>query len=262
MKLSNKTFIVLILTMFFIGAMTNVIFAQEFPSVENGVLEDNTESIVSVTRYKEIKDDQKIMDMASEYKSDLYDVENIGVNTYNQEVTTTLGDTIEYEVTEYKTAQLLEEKTLSSGKTSNVYAINLVASYDGSRTDSLLDPSLGVRAYSTIYIERIYHQNTSYVKLLRSSGGWTRLDSSLNITGQYTIQGSVGMGVEDLFLFDQTKNHQINFPTYDINAPSSWKHVNTSGVSVWTSHVGETNHVDIFQSNPNNSWHLYLNNEY
>nr|WP_026683213.1 hypothetical protein [Priestia megaterium] len=201
------------------------------------------------------------MERASKGETDL-DVEGIGVNKYTKEVTTSKGNIIEYDVTEYMTAQLIEKRTMSNGDNSETYAVNLIASYDGSRGDSKWDDSYGVRASSTIYIEKSTYSGTDYWRLIRSEGGWDRQDSSLTLTNPYTIQGTVGQSRDELYE-NQTINRDISYAgSYGFDAPSYWEPVNSKGVSAWAPHVGETSHVDIYRTDPSNSWHLSLNNEY
>lgn len=119
----------------------------------------------------------------------------------------------------------------------------------GSLDDDLTDPTVSVRAYSTIYVETTTTNGVDYMRLTRTKGGWTILDNQVSVSNKTVAYGTNGMNVTT-----QTRTASISGMTFDITVSPAFKYVITS-----TDHkVGATSTAKLTRGG--SSWTLRLDN--
>ena len=129
----------------------------------------------------------------------------------------------------FTTTQLLEESVLGDNTTKEyaTTAIVDITSADLTKTTSNMDePTCSYRAYSTIYWTETSINGITYSKLTRASGGWTRLDSQVNLVYGYVLLGEIGTGENGLPV---DKELPVEASGNTFNNYVNWPYINTQG---------------------------------
>ncbi|MFD0960202.1 hypothetical protein [Paenibacillus chungangensis] len=156
-------------------------------------------------------------------------ISDIGIgNTFsiqNKEVISTSGDTVNFQMKEFKTVQLLDTK-VNYAERVNTYAITTINDYDKFKyKGNDWDGSIGIEAYSTVYInETVDNRGGKYYDLVRVTGGWNRADTSLNVKDQSVRIGQVGTTADSLFV-QNYKDYNPSRLTYSYEKPVSFEPV-------------------------------------
>lgn len=237
----KKLMIIMPLVLMTILLVSNTNYAQEYYS--------DTETDYDTFDIDEVKE------RASSGITDL-SIDDFGVKEYEEETITTQGDVISYDVTEYRTAELLEQNTFSNNSTSDTYALHSISEFANNKTESTVDGSSTIRAFSTIYIEVTQEVNPDgeYWRLISSEGGWELIDPGVNTTNLSVEQGTSGIGRDELAVSESIQYTPTSIASYNYNAPV-WPPV-LGDLGVVNTLVGENTQVDIFRGDPNNSWVL------
>lgn len=182
---------------------------------------------------------------------------NQGYSTSNDVIVSTLGDMINVEKKTYNTIEKIGKFGYLDNSESELYALYSIEEYSISKSDETWDSSNGIRAFSTIYVERTYESNPygEYIRLLSSEGGWQVLDASLNTSNPIVTQGVSGMGSDEFLVSESISYNPYNIGAYSYTA-HQWPRVLASGVSIWEMNVGESSQISVNRGNPSNSWTL------
>lgn len=177
-----------------------------------------------------------------------------------------LGPGLETE--DYTTSQLLKVETNDDGEVMETYATTTFTDvYDtsnvsinpygsGSSYQDQLDPTLGLRAYSTVYYNTLTKSGVSHRDLTKVSGGWSILDSKYAITNQKVTYGAKGWSRYEGGTNGQSATKYPNGRTFSYTVPSSWNPVASTGGNGQT--FGVTTFVKIHK--PNYSWNYTFTN--
>jgi hypothetical protein len=189
------------------------------------------------------------------------DITNIGINKFNslENILTSKNSNDGIKVSEYATSQLLKVEIDEDTEIKD-YAITTFTIVEEAASVSTLnsksregwDESIGVKAYSTIYVSVYTKNNYTYAKLSNGSGGWIVNDGSLTISNRKVILGTSGVPVGT-----QKITHTPSSNSWSYTAPSSWESVITSS----TYAVGITTDVTIQRRSGTNTWILRLVNQ-
>ncbi|KYD11443.1 hypothetical protein B4102_2171 [Heyndrickxia sporothermodurans] len=179
-------------------------------------------------------------------------------------------------VENYNTAQLLKKSIDESGKTTESYAITsfqIVSDHnetdptlgtfaDSSKGDSKWDGTLGVKAYSTIYIDYFYNsRDDKYWDLTKATGGWTVQVSDYVLFSRTVTIGQTGAGIKG-GLVKEKKELLPSTNTWSYTPSSSWADpvVAYAGSNAAGSVVGAYSHAMIKRNNNSYSWAINLSN--
>lgn len=181
-----------------------------------------------------------------------------GYSTSNEIAYSAQGDKISYDKTSYITVDKISNLKNLYEEDTELFAIYSITEFSNFRGGETWDSTNGIRAFSTIYVERTYetNPNAEYIRLLSSEGGWQVLDTSLNTSNPIVTQGVSGMGRDELFVSRSIDYYPYNISSYYYTAPQ-WPRVNASGVSIWEMNVGESSQINVYRASPSNSWTLY-----
>lgn len=197
--------------------------------------------------------------------SDITDLSigDFGVKKYEEETITTQGDVINYDVTEYHTAELLDQNTFSNDGTSEIYVVHSISEFQNFQGAEIWDDSGGIQATSVIYVEVTNFTNPDgeYWRLISSEGGWNVVDASMNTTNPIVEQGTSSMGRDELVVSESIQYTPTNIGSYNYNAPN-WPYVNSVVSGAVEPLVGQVSYIDVYRGDPNNSWTLTLINQY
>ncbi|WP_223065922.1 hypothetical protein [Paenibacillus caui] len=128
----------------------------------------------------------------------------------------------------YCTTQRLK-RVHRNGSLTETYATTTFAEIlaDGSRSDSKLDASYSVRAYSTFYWDDVYINGAHHYKILNATGGWQNSDSQIGILNRFASLRAGGW-TQDGFYVLQQKDTYPSSDSFSITADSTWKPVSAS----------------------------------
>jgi hypothetical protein len=134
---------------------------------------------------------------------------------------------------EVNTAQLLEVRTIGDQTLKDIAVTTFVTDGDAvstngvvmplaslTRSDSENDSTISYKSYSTIYYTESEVSGSSYVKLTRATGGWTRLDSSVTIAKKL-----VRLSCSNYFKTQTKEYTSFSSDTFDITVPGTWVQV-------------------------------------
>jgi hypothetical protein len=162
------------------------------------------------------------------------------------------------EITEYKTAQVLQESEDEQSIVVTVFndveisdegqlAIASITPLSGDKGGNKTDDSASVRSHSRIYFKTKIENNITYATLTKVTGGWTILDSSVSLSNRKVVNGITGWpGV--------AKSSTLNPSTNTYNSSFSWPYVATST----TYHLGTNATVTLKRGS--STWTLYHQN--
>ncbi|MGG4263740.1 hypothetical protein [Peribacillus simplex] len=190
-----------------------------------------------VYKKAEIKDLEKLYERAKDNINDRK-------TEFNTEAEVTLNNKKidEEKVDVSSTTQLLEQKEDSSGEIESYYATTTFvddfttqaeAASSGSRNANKWDSSKGVKAYSTVYYNISTQDTVPFHDMTKVTGGWTRDDSSIALSGRKVELGQSG-GSKGCGAVSQSKSYSPTGNTYSYTPPSSWCPVSTKVGSIGT----------------------------
>lgn len=144
------------------------------------------------------------------------------------------------EVKTIQTTQFLKHVKYSDGSDQKIYSTTVFTVkplVSNSQPYNSNDPTYSVNAYSTFY----WDETSGYMKLTSVSGGWTRLDSQVAITGQHVRYYANGTGTNGLGVTGQTQDeYPSGYYSFSYSAPTTWDSISTSatlgrafGVNSW-----------------------------
>ncbi|MCM3324770.1 hypothetical protein [Cytobacillus kochii] len=184
-------------------------------------------------------------------------LEHINISNEMKAFTQDEGVAEDLKITEYKTAQILEESDSEQFIAVTVFNdVNILEDTDGppeimpfgDKGSDKWDSSGGVKSYSRIYYKTKVEGGVTYATLTKVTGGWTNSDSSIKLSNRKVVYGVSGWpGV--------SKKLTVNPSTNSYNASFSWPYVATST----TYHLGTNSTVTLKRGS--STWTLYhLNN--
>lgn len=163
------------------------------------------------------------------------------------------------EVKEYKTSQVLKVKLVGDTQVEEIAETTFTIVNDpqevsiastGSKYEESWDDSIGVKAYSTIYFTKTTSGGIEYGKLTSISGGWSRSDTTISLSGRKVTFGQSGWPAGS-----QTKTVYPTGNTWNYTAPSTWDAVSLDADYT----LGATSTVTLTRGT-RSSWTLKLSN--
>ncbi|GED33910.1 hypothetical protein BCE02nite_50510 [Brevibacillus centrosporus] len=192
-----------------------------------------------------VKKNQEVKDLNVLYKeakknSKAKKLEQVDPNT---------GEKLSFE--EYETSQLLQVAENDQGDKIETYAVTkLAVESDTSKSDSGWDTTLGVKAASTIYLDKYYDSRGAlYYDLISSNGTWSVYDSQYSLSNRKVTYGATGYSP----FCSASGQNAVKYPTSDsfsYSAPSTW--------CASTGPVGVT--MDVKITRGSSSWNFSFSN--
>ncbi|EST55017.1 hypothetical protein T458_11165 [Brevibacillus panacihumi W25] len=126
-------------------------------------------------------------------------------------------------VEEFVTSQTLQIAKNDKGEQIETVAVTkLVVLADTSKTDSDWDSTLGVKATSTIYLDKVKDpRGALHYKLISVNGNWKKDDSTYSLTNRVVEYGAAGWSYFGN-TFGQNETKKPTSDTFNYTAPSSW----------------------------------------
>ncbi|MBB6732678.1 hypothetical protein [Cohnella zeiphila] len=210
----KSSFILVIMVMLFLASSGSVLAATN-TSPKGKVLfkADQITDIDSIIeRAKKGINDSNLVDKTTE-TSDIVLNSDDGKHAVNAKVT------------KYRTSQLLERRLTPENSVVETYAV-MDVSTTITRGDEAWDPSIAVRAYSTIYVERTVVNTREYWRLTSVTGGWANSDNGIAVTNRLVRIGTTGFAGSIPVAQHQEFNPSSN--TFSYAAPTTWKPIDAA----------------------------------
>lgn len=226
-----------------IFSLVGTLFAGSSFAAEKGIGDRSLkEGFVIVQKNQEVKD-LNVLYQKAKKNSKAKKLEQVDPNT---------GEKLSFE--EFETSQLLQVAENDKGDRIETYAVTkLVVEADTSKSDSGWDSTLGVKAASTIYLDKVYDsRNVLHYKFLSVNGTWSVYDSQYSLSNRQVTYGATGWSS----FGSTTGQNEVKYPTsnsFSYSAPSTWYPSTTQGGP-----VGATMFVKITRGA--SSWNFSFSN--
>lgn len=252
----------------------------------------NLSNATLIKKNEEITDLNELIKIAKKDKSEFINSSNKEVNTKNIMPSEKSSDDKVLQVNHYEASQLLEEYIDTDNNEVEVYAVTklvevmetsdledsssiidtelnitplsnnnseLNVQNTSSKNDSKWDPTLGVKAYSTIYVTKSTTTKGTFLDLSSVSGGWSISDNSYSLTNMRVRLNQTGVSSSGSF-----NQHVDKYPTsrtWSYTAPTtSWPPVSAETTGAGTAYVGAGQYTRITRGS--SSWQFDWSNNW
>ncbi|MEJ8543955.1 hypothetical protein [Brevibacillus borstelensis] len=157
----------------------------------------------------------------------------------------------------FETSQLLQVAENNKGDRIETFAVTklAIAASDSSKYDSDWDKTMGVKGYSTIYVDKVYDsRGYLHYKLVSAEGAWEISDTQYSLSNRKVTLGASGFSY-----FGSTVGQKKDFkPTsndFNYSAPTTWLPISSGP-------IGATMKVTITRKNSGATWDFTFSNNF